>query len=448
MPRSGANIYSKPGGTSPTNGGTTDATAFNLLMDDIAADLNTPRPIVAGGTGAATAAAGLANLGGLAAASNLAELTAKPTAAAALRGYATTATAGAVTTLTVASVPFQVFTGVLAHTVTLPVTTTLPVGWFVELSNNSTGAITVQSSGGNAVGTIPAGMAARVVCIVASGTTAASWDFDYCGFGSVSGTGSSVFSVAPYISQAQLFAPRFFAEPALVAGTNAQGQGPMTGDLVVVATAAANPSGVTLPSATDGRRVYVVNRGANPVNVFPASGAAINGLAANASIQVPVGGTASFNAVSSTLWLTFAVAADQATWSAGADTTEGTITPAKLAGAITAQSKLTLKYVATPVSAAVNTTYTFTHGLGVVPTVVTFSLVCTTAERGWLVGDEILFSSGSENYNSNVAPAVAVNSTTIKVRTADDLLRTIGMDGSTRNSLTPSRWSLKVTAYA
>lgn len=63
MPRNFSGVYSKPAGTTPTNGDDADATQFNLLMDDFVADLNTPRPVVAGGTGASDAATAVENLG-------------------------------------------------------------------------------------------------------------------------------------------------------------------------------------------------------------------------------------------------------------------------------------------------------------------------------------------------------------------------------------------------
>lgn len=63
MPRNASNIYSKPPGTTPIVNDDVDPVPFNLLMDDIATDLNTPRPIVAGGTGASSAEAALVNLG-------------------------------------------------------------------------------------------------------------------------------------------------------------------------------------------------------------------------------------------------------------------------------------------------------------------------------------------------------------------------------------------------
>lgn len=63
MPRSPEGVYTKPPGT---NGGPPNtpisSTAYNNLMNDIAQDLNTPRPVPAGGTGANSALGGLDNL--------------------------------------------------------------------------------------------------------------------------------------------------------------------------------------------------------------------------------------------------------------------------------------------------------------------------------------------------------------------------------------------------
>jgi hypothetical protein len=88
----------------------------------------------------------------------------------------------------------------------------------------------------------------------------------------------------------------------VTAGTNAQGQGALTSDYNVVTTTAANPSGVTLPAATVGRVVWVFNRGTNPVNLYPASGATIDALAANAAISIPVNAWLELNASSTTQW--------------------------------------------------------------------------------------------------------------------------------------------------
>lgn len=94
---------------------------------------------------------------------------------------------------------------------------------------------------------------------------------------------------------------------AMTAGTNAQGQGVITADLNVFTTAASNPSGATLPAAAAPRRVVVVNRGANPINIYPASGATIDTLAANASIQLASGDMIEFIATSTTQWYSNAI---------------------------------------------------------------------------------------------------------------------------------------------
>lgn len=92
-----------------------------------------------------------------------------------LDGYTTTATAAGTTTLTVGSTRLQYFTGATTQTVTLPVTSTLVLGQQFEIVNLSSGAVTVNSSGGNLVKTVASNTAATVTCILTSGTSAASW---------------------------------------------------------------------------------------------------------------------------------------------------------------------------------------------------------------------------------------------------------------------------------
>lgn len=90
-------------------------------------------------------------------------------------GYATTATAAGTTTLTVTSAKKQFFTGSTTQTCQLPVTSTLVLGQQYDITNNSTGAVTINSSGSNAIAILPPGVSATVVCILTSGTSAASW---------------------------------------------------------------------------------------------------------------------------------------------------------------------------------------------------------------------------------------------------------------------------------
>ena len=109
-----------------------------------------------------------------------------------LEGYATTATAAGTTTLTVGSANMQYFTGSTTQTVQLPVTSTLVLGQSFWIVNLSSGAVTVNSSGSNAVVICDAGTSVEVTCILTSGTTAASWNAQYFGTINTSGKKLSV----------------------------------------------------------------------------------------------------------------------------------------------------------------------------------------------------------------------------------------------------------------
>lgn len=63
MARNGSGVYSLPAGYEATTGQTATADQHNDPLEDIAADLNVARPVVAGGTGATTASAARTNLG-------------------------------------------------------------------------------------------------------------------------------------------------------------------------------------------------------------------------------------------------------------------------------------------------------------------------------------------------------------------------------------------------
>jgi hypothetical protein len=118
----------------------------------------------------------------------------------------------------------------------------------------------------------------------------------------ITGTGNVVMSTSPTISTPALDGETFSTAAAVTAGTNAQGQGALTSDYNVITTAAASPSGVTLPTATIGRRIIIVNKGANVVNVYPATGGFIDAIAVNTSIAVAIGAVMEFNASSTTQW--------------------------------------------------------------------------------------------------------------------------------------------------
>jgi hypothetical protein len=108
-------------------------------------------------------------------------------------GYATHATAGTTTVLDVASPYNQYFTGTTTQTVTLPVVTTLVNGQSFMIFNNSTGVVTVQTSGGNTVLAIPASSSLFVqVKDKTGGTGLASWQSASPSTGSMTYPGAGV----------------------------------------------------------------------------------------------------------------------------------------------------------------------------------------------------------------------------------------------------------------
>lgn len=117
-----------------------------------------------------------------------------------ISGYATTATAAGTTTLTASSATRQLFTGTQNQTIVLPVTSTLLLGTTFKLRNSSTGTLTVNSSGGNLIASIPAGAGFNATCILTSGTTAASWDSDFEGASAITGTGAAVLATSPTLT--------------------------------------------------------------------------------------------------------------------------------------------------------------------------------------------------------------------------------------------------------
>lgn len=63
MPRSGGGVFSAPAGTAAVTQTVIESAKYNALVTDLVTDANTPRPVVAGGTGATSAAAARTALG-------------------------------------------------------------------------------------------------------------------------------------------------------------------------------------------------------------------------------------------------------------------------------------------------------------------------------------------------------------------------------------------------
>jgi len=182
---------------------TTDPTSNVLASGSLtAANTATIRANLTGGTVSSLASAIAIADGGTGA--NTA-----PAAMANLMGYTSTATAAGTTTLTNTSSYYQQFTGSTTQTVVLPVTSTLTTGWTFHIVNNSTGTLAVQSSGLNAVITIPSNTTAMVTCIGTASTTAADWEFGLTDFSTYTGSGAVVMNTSPILTTPNIGVPSF-----------------------------------------------------------------------------------------------------------------------------------------------------------------------------------------------------------------------------------------------
>jgi len=84
--------------------------------------------------------------------------------------------------------------------------------------------------------------------------------------------------------------------------TQTQGQQALVGELVVVTTVANANDVVTLPAASIGAKIKVINQGANTLQVFPASGDDIDGGATDASVTIAPSTSSTFQAIDAASW--------------------------------------------------------------------------------------------------------------------------------------------------
>lgn len=157
-----------------------------------------------------------------------------------IHGVTSTATAAGTTTLTAISNPNQIFTGTTTQTVEMPVVTTLYTGWQVTVFNDSTGAVTINSSGSNLIATLSAGQRAQLTCnSISANTTASAWELQL---------------TATSISSSSSSAPRV--------GSTASTATPSINvdlyDIYQLTALAANITGVTITGTpSDGQRLTV-----------------------------------------------------------------------------------------------------------------------------------------------------------------------------------------------
>ena len=94
-------------------------------------------------------------------------------------GWVNTTTSGGTKTITVTDPQQQYFTGSTTHTLILPAVATLGTGFYYDVVNNSSGVVTVQSTGAHTITAMAANTVARYTVISVGSDVAASWNSDY-----------------------------------------------------------------------------------------------------------------------------------------------------------------------------------------------------------------------------------------------------------------------------
>lgn len=119
----------------------------------------------------------------------------------------------------------------------------------------------------------------------------------------IAGTGTRPLqSDATGLISAPLISSRSAITGITASTTQAQGQGALTTDQNYVSTCANANDTVTLPAAAVGYQIYIRNNGAQTLQIFPASGDAINGAAVNASITLAAGASITLRTADTTNW--------------------------------------------------------------------------------------------------------------------------------------------------
>jgi hypothetical protein len=223
-----------------------------------------------------------------------------------LGGYTTTATAAGTTTLTAASTTTQFFTGVTTQTVVLPVASTLVLGAAFSIHNNSTGDLTVNSSGGNLVATVTANTTCLFTCILTSGTSAASWDSDFTGFTNTLPPGRGGTGVANNAASTLTISGNFPTTLTVAASTS------------VALPASGSLGYLNIPQNSQSAAYTTVLADAGTAIFHPASDANVRTftIAANSSVAYALGTVIQFINMSASA-VTIACNTDTLTWAQG-----------------------------------------------------------------------------------------------------------------------------------
>lgn len=127
------------------------------------------------------------------------------------QGFATSASG---VTLNTTSVHFQEFTGASAATFTLPNTATLVLGESYRIMNNGTANLTINSSTGVLIVTLPPNGQTLVTCVSTAGNTAAAWSQATSNSFTTGGGGGAILTSTGAISNAEAGVLSSIALPA------------------------------------------------------------------------------------------------------------------------------------------------------------------------------------------------------------------------------------------
>lgn len=321
-----------------------------------------------------------------------------------LEGYATTVTAAGTTTLTVGSAQHQFFTGTTTQTLLLPVVSTLVLGQTFTIVNNSSGVVTIQSSGGNIVQALPAITSAEVTCVAVTGTGSGSWVVRF--FYSISpGTVTSVgMSVPAFLS--------ISGSPVTTSGTLAVG---FSGTALPVANGGtgltAGVSGGVLGYTATGTLASSVLLTANQLIIGGGAAATPTPLAAGSQFQVLVMGASNPGYGQVALNQSAAVTGTLAVGNGGTGQTSVTYAPGTTAGFVATSGVLGFTDGSAGAAGYLGQTMQTTASAGSYPSSGTYGdtgNLALTAGR-WMLFHQVYFSAGGATY-TNCVVGISTNS--------------------------------------
>ena len=163
-----------------------------------------------------------------------------------------------------------------------------------KMANLSANSIIGNNTGSSA--TPIALSAAQVKVLLAIANT------DISGLGTMSTQNANTVNITGGSITATLSGEVFSTSASVSAAGNSQGTATALSSDYNIVTSVSAGQGVILPATTVGRRIIVINKGANTLTVYPAVSSTIDSLSVNAGISIPVNGGIEFNASSTTQW--------------------------------------------------------------------------------------------------------------------------------------------------